>query len=280
MSEQPVQVLVVDDEAAARTRLSTLLRNRPGIEVIGECRDGVEALELLSRRHADLMTLDVQMPELDGFGVLAHLRPEATPVTIFVTAFDEHALRAFDVGAADYVLKPIQPARFDVALDRALLRVGDTGKAGAAERRVLRHVRDEGQWLERLVVERAGSLFVLPVDAVRWIEGADNYARVHASDGTHLLRITLGDLERQLDPQRFLRVHRSSLVALRRIRRMTPGRHGDALLTLDDGTRLRAARTRTTAIRERLRQPEPQRNGPDPGTDPAGPGYETARRLP
>lgn len=248
-----VRFLIVDDEAPVRERVRALLALAPGVEIVGECRDGIQAVDEIRRLRPDAMTLDVQMPGLDGFAVLAHLEDGEIPVTIFVTSYDEHALRAFDVGAADYVLKPIAPARFRTALVRALARVRG-GSTHHQESAVLRHRHQEGRWLERLVVDTAGHMRLMPLDTVRWLEGADNYVRVHTTQGSHLMRITLAHLETQLDPAHFLRVHRSSIVAIARVRAVEPGTHGDAVVTLDDGTEVRVARTRTARLRRRLRE--------------------------
>ncbi|HEX2189461.1 MAG TPA: LytTR family DNA-binding domain-containing protein [Longimicrobiaceae bacterium] len=249
-----VRALVVDDEPLARERVRALLERYPGIRVVGECGDGVAAVAAIRRERPDLLLLDVQMPGLDGFGVVANLHPREVPVTVFVTAYDEHALRAFDVGAADYVLKPIQPERFRTAVERALERVSSGGRRPHRDLEpVLRQVCADGGWLSRFVVERRGRMTLLPVEAVRWLEGADNYVCVHGVEGDHLLRTTLRELERQLDPAGFARIHRSAIVALGRIAAVEPGSHADAVVVLDDGTRLRVSRRRAGALRERLR---------------------------
>jgi two-component system, LytTR family, response regulator len=193
------------------------------------------------------------MPGLDGFGVLAHLRPGEMPLTVFITAYDEHAIRAFDVGAADYVLKPIVPARFDLAVDRALGRLA----AGAVPGEELQPVLEqavEGRWLSRFAVESRGRTVLVPAASVRWLESDGNYVRLHGEGGSWLLRASLRVLERRLDPAAFLRIHRRTIVSLHHVAALRPGGHGEADVTLRDGTVLRAARSRTRELRERLRR--------------------------
>lgn len=243
--------LIVDDEPNARERIRTLLSSHAGIVVIGECADGVEALAAIRQQKPELLLLDIQMPGLDGFGVLAHLRPREVPVTVFITAYDEHALRAFDVGAVDYVLKPIVPDRFDKAIERALTRI-----TAAADRvdvpSLLRSAADASSWMERLVVERRGRVVVVPVSEVRYLESAGNYVRVHAAAETYLMRGTLRMLESRLDPAKFMRVHRTAIVALAEIERVEPGAHGDGTVVLRGGVSLPAARTKARELRTRL----------------------------
>ena len=250
-----VRAVIVDDEPLARERVRTLLGRYPQIRVLAECDSGADAVGLVRRHRPDLLLLDVQMPALDGFGVLANLHPAEVPVTVFVTAYDEHAVRAFDVGAADYVMKPIQPERFARAVERALERVAAGGRAPHRDLEpVLRQVRADGRWLDRFAVERGGRMVLVPVETVRWLESADNYVRIHAEGQSHLVRASLRELERQLDPAKFLRIHRSAAVALSRVRSVEGGPHGEAEVRLDDGTRLRAARTRAALLRSRLRE--------------------------
>jgi two-component system LytT family response regulator len=249
--------LIVDDEPNARERIRALLARHPGVTVAGECGDGIDALAAIRRERPQLLLLDVQMPGLDGFGVLAHLRPREIPVTVFITAFDEHAIRAFEVGAADYVLKPIVPSRFDVAVTRAIERIERIGERTRAPRSgvpaVLR-AHSGGPWIDRLIAEKRGRLQVIPLGSVRWLASEGNYVRIQAADETYLMRATLGLLERRLDPARFARIHRSSMVALRHVSSLEPGEHGDATVHLQDGTALPVSRKRARELRERLRE--------------------------
>jgi two-component system LytT family response regulator len=230
-----ITALIVDDEPNARERVRTLLSARGGMDIVGECGDGESAIAEIRRRRPQLLLLDIQMPGADGFQVLGALDPEEIPTTIFVTAYDEYALRAFDAGAIDYVLKPIVADRFNLAVDRALERVR------------------EGAWLDRLIVEQRGRMTVIGLTTVLWLEAEGNYVRVHSSQGTHLMRATLSGLEQRLDPRQFMRVHRSALVSLRHVLAVDPGDHGDAMVTLRDGRQVLAARTHARELRERLR---------------------------
>ena len=247
--------LIVDDEPNARERIRTLLARHAAVTVAGECGDGVAAVEAIRRERPDLVLLDVQMPGLDGFGVLAHLRPREIPVTVFVTAYDQHALRAFDVGAADYVLKPIVRARFDVAVARALERIGRRQGKGAAGVPPILRAHTHGPWIDRLVVEKRGRLVAVPLAQVRWLESEGNYVRAHAAGTSYLMRATLRLLELRLDPACFVRAHRGVLVSLSQIASVEPGTHGDGTVLLRDGTRLTVARKRARELRRRLRMP-------------------------
>jgi two-component system, LytTR family, response regulator len=251
-----IRALIVDDEPHARERIRSLLLRHGDIEIAGECGDGISAVTAIRDVRPQLLMLDVQMPGLDGFGVLSHLRPKDVPVTIFVTAFDEHAIRAFDVGAADYVLKPIVADRFALALERAIARVGHGATAGSPAEQiapVLKQAGAEGLWLDRFVVEQRGRMHVVPAAAVDWIEAAGNYVRLHTGSDSHLLRISLAVLESRLDPALFLRIHRSTIVALRTVTGIRGGDHGEADVILSDGTNLRAARSRARTLRMRLK---------------------------
>jgi two-component system LytT family response regulator len=246
----PARVLIIDDEAHARDRVRALLGASADVVVVGECADGIAAVTAIRRERPSLITLDVQLPGLDGFAVLGHLRAHEMPVTIFVTAYDEHAVRAFDLGAADYVLKPIQADRFALALTRALARLNATHVHAQHEVDALRLVRASGRFLERLGIEMRDGMQLIAVADVRWFEGADNYVRVHVGSASYVLRITMRALEQQLDPARFMRVHRSAIVSLRAVRRLERGAHGEGKLVLDDGTTVRVARTRTARLRQ------------------------------
>jgi two-component system, LytTR family, response regulator len=244
--------LIVDDEPNARERIRALLARHPSLTIVGECGDGVDALAAIRRERPQLLLLDVQMPGLDGFGVLAHLRPREIPVTVFVTAFDEHAIRAFEVGAADYVLKPIVSSRFDVAVARAIERIGERAGVPRSGVPAVLRAHSGGPWIDRLIAEKRGRLHVIPLASVRWLASEGNYVRIHAADESYLMRATLGLLERRLDPARFARIHRSSIVALRHVFSMAPGEHGDATVRLQDGTVLPVSRKRARELRERL----------------------------
>lgn len=225
-----IRVVVVDDEPIARRRLKRLLGAIGGIELVGEAGDGRGAQEVLERTLPDLVLLDIQMPEGDGLAVMRRVQPPR-PLVVFVTAFDSFAVQAFDVQAVDYLLKPVSENRLAAALDRVRERMGARGP------------RPMRRWIERLPVRHDGRIDLVPVADIDWIEAADNYAIVHAGRRSHILRETLTRLEAQLDPSRFARVHRSTIVRVDRIVQLDVALRGDYDLTLRDGTRLVLSRT-------------------------------------
>jgi two-component system, LytTR family, response regulator len=246
-----LRILIVDDESAARRRIRRLLTGEDDVTVVGECADGVSALSAIAKCRPDVAFLDVQMPELDGFGVVRSLTAAELPALVFVTAYDRYALRAFDVQAIDYLLKPFTRERFRTALTRARDRVHERSKADRVAR-LLAHL-DASQHYPARVAVRTGDRFVA-VDwhDVDWIEAADNYVTLHVGGREYLLRDTLTSIERQLDPDRFTRVHRSAIVQLDRIVELHPATHGDADLVLRNGTRLTLTRTWRDAVQRKF----------------------------
>ena len=244
-----LRALVVDDEAPARRRIRRLLATEPGIAVVGECGDGASAIAIIARERPDLVFLDVQMPERDGFEVVKAIRPADLPAILFVTAHDRYALHAFDVHAVDYLLKPFSGERFRTAVTRAreriARRVPDPGLATLATT-----LRNRPDYLSRLPVRTAGRTVFVDIGAVDWLEAADNYVRLHVKQREYLVRETLAALEERLDPERFVRIHRSAMVQIDRIAETRVRSHGDADVVLRDGTKLTASRT----WRERLRR--------------------------
>jgi two-component system, LytTR family, response regulator len=233
-----IRAVVVDDEPLARSNLLVLLRRDADIEIVGECGSGTAAVDLIRHLRPDLLFLDVQMPECDGFDVLELLGPCAPPATVFVTAYDQYAIRAFDAEALDYVLKPFDNTRFERALNRAKQRL-----ARAATR---------PRVTERLVVKNAGEvLFVKPAD-IDWIEAADYYACLHVGSRTHLIRRSLSELEQELDADSFCRIHRSAIVNLDRVRSLKLNQDGDYDVALDGGHRLRLSRRYRKQLHSRL----------------------------
>ena len=224
-----IRALVVDDELLARRNLTVLLRGDPDIASIEECSSGVAAIEAIRRSKPDLVFLDVQMPECDGFDVLELLGAEAPPVIIFVTAHDEYALRAFEAGALDYLLKPFDDARFARALNRAKDKLAHQGPLQRPSAR-------------RLVVRSPGQLLFLDVADIDWIESASYYACLHVGTDTHIIRRTLSELERDLGEETFIRIHRSIIVNLERIQGLELQSGGDYEVVLKGGARLRLSR--------------------------------------
>lgn len=240
-----IRMLIVDDEPVARRRLRRLLRTERDVEIIGECGDGPAAVAAIRSAHPDVVLLDVQMPELDGFGVLQAIASEPLPEIIFVTAHDRYAVRAFDVHALDYVLKPIDAERLARAIARARVRLA-ARHGTAVDPRLLALLEDlasERRYLTRIPVKSEGRIVVVALSDVDWIGAADNYVTLHAGPRAYLLRDTMGRLERELDPDQFVRIHRSAIVRIDRIRELVPDFHGEFALLLGDGTKLTLSRS-------------------------------------
>jgi len=221
-----------------------LLQKEADIEIIGECADGRGAVAAISKDRPDLVFLDVQMPELDGFGVLEQLDSEARPAVVFVTAHDKFALRAFEVHALDYLLKPFDSGRFKKALERARDRIQrqQTGELSHQISELLADLKTGVKHPERLAIKSGGKVLFLKLDEIDWIEAADNYVRLHAAREAHLLRETMNSLEKRLDPEQFIRVHRSRIVNTQRVKELRPLFRGEYDITLKDGTRLETGR--------------------------------------
>jgi two-component system LytT family response regulator len=239
-----IRALIVDDEPPARELIATLLRQETDVDVVGECPDGPSAVAAIERLSPDLIFLDVQMPRLDGFGVLASLPPEHWPLVVFVTAYDKHAVRAFDLHALDYLLKPFEYGRLRQAVQRA--RACLSRRDGASQQARLLTLLEEWQrksqaW-ERLAVRDGRRVTFIKPEDIDWIEAEGNYLRLHAGKKSYLFRETMSAAEARLAPQKFLRVSRSVLVNLERVKEWQPLFHGDSVLILEDGTRLTVSR--------------------------------------
>ena len=244
-----MRAIIVDDEPLSRMRLRQLLRAEPGVQIVAECATGAEAIEATRRLKPDVLFLDVQMPEIDGFGVLDALTDDA-PLVVFVTAFDEYAVRAFDVLALDYVLKPVAAERLAAACERArdaLLRNGSPEQRDERLLALLSQLRTDGRvpdaGLKRLFVRTNGSVVVLNAADVSWIEAAGNYIKVHASSNTYTVRGRLTDMETVLDPNTFARIHRSTIVNLDHVNELQPWVAGEMLVLMRDGAKLKLSRT-------------------------------------
>ncbi len=248
-----IRTIIVDDEPMARDRVRALLARQPDIEVVGECTDGPQAVAAIDRLAPQLVFLDVQIPGLDGFGVLRAVTPERMPLVVFTTAYDEYALRAFDVHALDYLLKPFDSQRFYNTLDRARERI-ERQRAGELGKRLLAMVQDlkpEGpQASDRLVVKSGGRIFFVRLDEIDWIDAAGNYVRLHVKNETHLFRETMNAIEKRLD-SRFVRIHRSHIVNADRIKELLPS-DGEHTVVLQSGTRLTLSRGYKGRLQERL----------------------------
>src|SRR5215210_1669372 len=237
---KPIRVLLVDDEPLARDMIREMLVDDPEVEIVGECVNGREAVEAIQEHNPDLIFLDVQMPEIGGFDVLETLKSVHVPHVIFVTAYDQYAVRAFEVHALDYLLKPFDRERFDSAWRRAKSHILST-RNGEMDQRILailEELKAGSKYLERLVIKSGGRVFFLDTDDIDWIEAEGNYVSVHTGKKSHLLRETISSLEAQLDPKKFLRIHRSSIIKIDRIKELQPWFHGEYRVLLMDGTQL------------------------------------------
>lgn len=247
-----IRTLIVDDEPHARDWVRSQLVKDPEIEVVGECGDGLEAALEVDALRPDLIFLDIQMPGLDGFGVLDALPPERLPAVVFVTAFDQYALRAFEVHAVDYILKPFGPERLGAALarvkkrlaERQALEIRDGLASLLAE---LRTVRSYPEWL---LVKGEGKSFLVRVREIDWVEASRNNVLLHVGKTAHSYRETTQGMEAKLDPKLFLRIHRSTIVNLERVQDLEPWFNGDTLVTLKDGTRLTMSATYRSRLKE------------------------------
>lgn len=236
-----LRALIIDDEPLARRRLRALLKSEPGLAVVGECEDGASAIDAARRLAPDVLFLDVQMPGLDGFDVLEALGPSLGAAVIFVTAYDEYALRAFEVHAVDYLLKPFDRGRLRHALAHVRALRGDVTGVRRQLLALAGGVR-AGRRLERLVVKSRGRVYFVQLADVDWIQTAGHYLVLHVAGEEHLIRETIKSLELRLDPERFVRIHRSIIVNLDRVKHLQPTFHGEYALELQDGTPLASGR--------------------------------------
>jgi two-component system LytT family response regulator len=244
--------MIVDDEPPARERIRALLADERDVAILQECDSGLEAVSAIRELEPDLVFLDVQMPGLDGFGVLEALGQERVPVIVFVTAYDAYAVRAFEVHALDYLLKPFDRERFQATLERARLTLGD--RADEASEPVAVPLPDSAGRppLRRLLGRRDGRLIVLKAGEIDWVESAANYVSLHVGKESYLVRETLQSLEGRLDPELFIRIHRSTIVNLDRVQEIEPYFHGDYIVRLRDGQRLTLSRTYRDRVQRHL----------------------------
>ena len=239
-----IRALVVDDEPLARDMIREMLENDSDVEIVAECTNGREAVEAIKSLKPDLVFLDVQMPELGGFEVLESFDRDSTPYVIFVTAYDQYAVRAFEVHAFDYLLKPFDNERFDVAWHRVKEQI-KLDQSGERERHILallEELKSGPRHLERLVIKNGGRVFFLNVADVHCIESEGNYVRVYDNQKGYLLRETISSLEDQLDPRQFRRIHRSAIVKIDKIKEMQPWFHGEYRVIMENGKQLTLSR--------------------------------------
>jgi two-component system LytT family response regulator len=239
-----IRTLIVDDEPLARERVKRFLKDERDIEVIGECGNGSDAIEAIHEKKPDLVFLDIQMPEKNGFDVIKSINGKHLPTIIFITAYDQYALQAFDVHALDYLLKPFNRERFHRAVARAKEQI-DGQKRGELDERLaslISSITPEKKYLERLVVKSVGRVFFLKTDEIDWIEASGNYLKLHVGRDAHMIRETMNAVEAKLDPSQFMRIHRSTIVNVDRIKELHPMFSGDYSVILRDGTELALSR--------------------------------------
>jgi two-component system LytT family response regulator len=263
LDDSPIRALIVDDEPLARERLHELLDEAPGVTVIGDAEDGPEALAAIQEQDPDLVFLDVQMPGMSGIDVIEKIGPDQMPVTVFVTAYDQYAIKAFDLAAVDYLLKPFDDERFEQALTRAREQIASQEDEAISERllRLLQErdpslleeesARDE-PYLERIAVQGRGKARIVPVDDLTHITADGSYAELHTTEDTYVIRERMKTLAARLDPDAFVRVHRSAIVRLDEIELILRGGGGDYAVRLNDGTRLSVSRSRIDELQDRL----------------------------
>jgi two-component system LytT family response regulator len=251
-----IRVAIADDEPLARERLRSLLEGRERFAIVAECDDGAETLAALAEHDVDLLFLDVQMPGLDGFQILESLDAEKLPMIVFVTAFNDYALRAFDVSALDYLLKPFDRDRFEKTLVKVEERLAgrETAEMSGELREFLRTISTKGApaHVSRFPVRSDGEIYFVRAEDVDWIDAEGNYVALHSAGRRHLVRDTIKSLEDRLDPSKFVRVHRSAIINVDRLRKLQPYFHGEYVITLQDGTTMTSSRTYSDRLRALL----------------------------
>jgi len=254
MSTASTRVLIVDDEPLARERIRTLLAGEPGFEIVGEAADGTAAAESIMALQPDLVFLDVQMPGADGFDVIDAVGPDKMPFVVFVTAYDRYALRAFDVHALDYLLKPFDRERFREALERAQIQI-ERSSGGDIERRlaaIVKDLRPAKTKTDRFVVKSGGRIFFVRTAEIDWIEAAGNYVKLHVGNDSHLIRETMNAVESKLSPDLFVRIHRCHIVNIEQVGELQPWFNGEYVVFLKNGTRLTLSRGYRERLQDRI----------------------------
>jgi two-component system LytT family response regulator len=255
---EKITALIVDDEPLARKFVRRMLENHSAVEIVGECSNGKEAAAAIREKKPDLVFLDVQMPEMDGFTTLETLSAESLPQIVFVTAYEQYAIRAFEIHALDYLLKPFDQPRFDKAMTRVYEKNVDREQANTERKQIaalLENVSPKSPYLERLVVKTGGRIIFLKTSEIDWIQADDKYAHLHAGSKSHLVRQTLGTLEAQLDPRKFVRIHRSAIVNVEHIQELQPMFAGEHTVVLENGTKLTLSRSYKNKLFEILGNP-------------------------
>jgi two-component system, LytTR family, response regulator len=244
-----MNVLIVDDEPLAREGMRLLLADEQGIMSVAEARDGAEAVAAIRARRPDLVLLDVQMPEMDGFGVLRDLGADGMPPVIFITAHDEYAIQAFEVNAVDYLLKPVTRERFQQALARVRERISAQGQDNGHVRALLQQLSAPPRFLARVALRAAGKISFVNVEDIMYVQAAENYVQLHLKSARHLLHVPIATLEASLDPETFLRIHRSMIVNVKHVQELETGPHGEYIVVLKGGTKLQSSRSYNEKIK-------------------------------
>jgi len=254
MNQERIQALIVDDEMLARVKIRGMLEMDPEVEIIGESSSGGDAVDVIKKHHPDLLFLDIQMPGTDGFAVLEALDEEELPVVILVTAYDHYALKAFEVHALDYLLKPFDIDRFErtVAHAKSQVRQKHSRELSQGIRELLTEMRSKTRYLDRVVVKAEGRVTFVRANDIDWVEAEGNYVRLHVGKETHLFRESITSIASKLNPQKFLRIHRSSIVNLDRIKELRSWFHGEYHVLLQDGTQLLLTRSYRANLKELL----------------------------
>ena len=260
IAKKKIRALIVDDEPLARRNIRALLSDDAEVEIVGECGSGAQAVKLIQASPPDLLFLDVQMPEMSGFDVLKKIDLGQIPAIIFVTAYDQYALQAFEVQALDYLLKPFDDERFALALSRAKAQIEQREAAGLKKRLLALLEAEAGQraatpppqYEEKFLVKSASRVFFVKADEIDWIEAADYYVCLHIGHQSHLLRETMSEMETKLNPEQFLRIHRSAIVNLSRVKQVEARPGSEYTVTLQDGTSLRLSRSRKEQLEQIL----------------------------
>ena len=238
-----MNVLIVDDEPLAREGMALLLREEQSVSGMAQARNGAEAIAMIRAERPDLVLLDVQMPEMDGFGVLEKLAPDAIPPVIFVTAHDKYAIQAFEVNAIDYLLKPVTRERFSQALSRVRERLLIQGPDNRHVLSLLQQLSTQARYLSRVALRAGGKISFVGVEEILYVQAAENYVQLHLKGSRHLLHVPIATLESSLDPQAFMRIHRSLIVNARHIQELETGPHGEYIVLLHGGARLQSSRS-------------------------------------
>jgi two-component system LytT family response regulator len=245
-----MKVLIVDDEPLAREGMRLLLEAEPGITSLSEARNGAEAIAMIRAQPPDLVTLDVQMPQMDGFAVLRELGAEHMPPVIFVTAHDKYAIQAFEVNAIDYLLKPVTRERCSQALQRVRERLNSQGADNQHVMALLQQLASKPEYLARIALRSAGKIMFVNVEDIQFVQAAENYVELNLRNTRHLLHVPIATLESSLDPNDFLRVHRSIIVNVRHIHELETGPHGEFIVVLKGGARLQSSRSHHEKIKK------------------------------